>query len=262
MEQATGMEDAPGMKYKRAFDQRLQQYLDRSSPHVSARWSALALVALLYFLRVFFIKGFFIVTYGLGIYNLNLLLGFLTPQFDPEAEGPELPTKSDQEFRPFVRRLPEFKFWCAAPASHGLRAWLPDCHPRVMPPGPGAQRAPAPPCDRRYASIKSLLIGFTMTFFSVFDVPVFWPILLMYWFILFFVTMKRQIKHMIKYKYLPFSWGKKVGAARPPPPCQPACCLSDRRPAASQPPALSSSRRPPPARCCGAEVLGRQEALG
>lgn len=56
--------------------------------------------------------GFYIVTYALGIYNLNLLLGFLTPQFDPENEdGMSLPTKSDQEFRPFVRRLPEFKFW-------------------------------------------------------------------------------------------------------------------------------------------------------
>ncbi len=51
-----------------------------------------------------------------------------------------------------------------------------------------------------------------MTFFSMFDVPVFWPILLLYWCLLFFVTMKRQIKHMIKYKYLPFSWGKKVGS--------------------------------------------------
>lgn len=30
-------------------------------------------------------------------------------------------------------------------------------------------------------------------------------------FILFFVTMKRQIAHMIKYKYLPFTLGKKVG---------------------------------------------------
>jgi hypothetical protein len=49
-----------------------------------------------------------------------------------------------------------------------------------------------------------------MTFFSVFDVPVFWPILLLYWFILFGVTMKRQIAHMIKYKYVPFTWGKKV----------------------------------------------------
>jgi hypothetical protein len=69
------------------------------------------LVLLLYTLRVWFLRGFYIVSYGLGIYNLNLLLGFLTPQVDPELEGPELPTKSDQEFRPFVRRLPEFKFW-------------------------------------------------------------------------------------------------------------------------------------------------------
>ena len=54
---------------------------------------------------------FYIVTYALGIYNLNLLLGFLTPQVDPESEGPGLPSKHDEEFRPFVRKLPEFKFW-------------------------------------------------------------------------------------------------------------------------------------------------------
>jgi hypothetical protein len=49
-----------------------------------------------------------------------------------------------------------------------------------------------------------------MTFFSVFDVPVFWPILLCYWIVLFVLTMKRQIVHMIKYKYVPFSIGKQV----------------------------------------------------
>lgn len=49
-----------------------------------------------------------------------------------------------------------------------------------------------------------------MTLFPMFDVPVFWPILLLYWLLLFTVTMKRQIKHMIKYKYLPFNTGKKV----------------------------------------------------
>ncbi len=54
---------------------------------------------------------FYIVTYALGIYNLNLFLGFLTPQIDPEGEGPVLPSKRDEEFRPFVRKLPEFKFW-------------------------------------------------------------------------------------------------------------------------------------------------------
>ena len=42
----------------------------------------------------------------------------------------------------------------------------------------------------------------------VFDIPVFWPILVMYFFILFYVTMKRQIKHMMKYRYLPFDLGK------------------------------------------------------
>jgi hypothetical protein len=93
------------------LSQRLQIILDRSSPHTAGRWVALVLVTLAYALRVWYLRGFYIVSYGLGIYNLNLLLGFLTPQFDPESDGPELPTKADQEFRPFVRRLPEFKFW-------------------------------------------------------------------------------------------------------------------------------------------------------
>ena len=26
-------------------------------------------------------------------------------------DGPSLPTKANEEFRPFMRRLPEFKFW-------------------------------------------------------------------------------------------------------------------------------------------------------
>lgn len=76
-----------------------------------------------------------------SIYLLNLFLAFLQPKFDPslaadmaEAEveegAPGLPTSmpspganggagggaygdlQDGEFRPFIRRLPEFKFWC------------------------------------------------------------------------------------------------------------------------------------------------------
>ena len=65
----------------------------------------------------------------------------------------------------------------------------------------------------RYSAIKAVVIGFVMTFFPIFDAPVFWPILLLYWFVLFFVTMKRQIKHMIKYRYIPFSLGKKARPA-------------------------------------------------
>jgi hypothetical protein len=62
-----------------------------------------------------------------AIYLLNLLLAFLQPKFDPslqddlmadELEGGEgdapspLPSTRDDEFRPFVRRLPEWQFWC------------------------------------------------------------------------------------------------------------------------------------------------------
>lgn len=59
-----------------------------------------------------------------AIYLLNLLLAFLQPKFDPslqedlladEIEGggeeTSLPSARDDEFRPFVRRLPEWQFW-------------------------------------------------------------------------------------------------------------------------------------------------------
>ena len=60
-------------------------------------------------------------------------------------------------------------------------------------------------------SAKSLIVAFSMTFFPVFDVPVFWPILLMYFIMLFTMrTMKQQLRHMIKHKYVPFSWGKQT----------------------------------------------------
>ncbi|KAA8537606.1 hypothetical protein F0562_027214 [Nyssa sinensis] len=58
-------------------------------------------------------------------------------------------------------------------------------------------------------SQRHFCVAFVMTFFSLFDVPVFWPILLCYWIVLFALTMKRQIVHMIKYKYVPFNIGKQ-----------------------------------------------------
>lgn len=62
-----------------------------------------------------------------------MFLSFLTPKIDPAFEmdsdgsrfpfsfqifygldedgGPSLPKSNNEEFRPFMRRLPEFKFW-------------------------------------------------------------------------------------------------------------------------------------------------------
>ena len=48
-----------------------------------------------------------------------------------------------------------------------------------------------------------------MTLFSIFDIPVFWPILLLYFIVLFTITMKRQIEHMIKHSYIPCDCFKK-----------------------------------------------------
>jgi len=58
------------------------------------------------------------------------------------------------------------------------------------------------------------VIAFCCTFFQVFNIPVFWPILVMYFITLFCITMKRQIKHMIRFRYLPFTWGKPKFQAR------------------------------------------------
>lgn len=150
-----------------------QYYLDRSAPHTLRRWLVTLGVAVIYGLRVYWVKGFHVISYGLATYVLNLLIGFLSPKVDPELEGLDgvsFPGKDSDEYKPFERRLPEFRFW--------------------------------------YSITKAFIVSFIMTFISVLDVPVFWPILLSYWFFLFVLTMKRQIVHMVKHKYNPFSKAK------------------------------------------------------
>jgi hypothetical protein len=108
------------------------------------------------------------VAYSLGIYLLNLFLAFLQPKFDPSNEAIDnemedgsaggLPTKQDEEFRPFIRRLPEFKFW--------------------------------------YSATRAIAIGFVCTWFGIFDVPVFWPVLVVYWLILFALTSEFSIQNV------------------------------------------------------------------
>lgn len=94
------------------LSQRYQHLLDKSTPQVLYRWIFFAAIAFIFAIRVFMVQGFYIITYALGIYIIQLLIAFLSPQVDPEVDGPTLPTRRSDEFRPFVRRLPEFKFWC------------------------------------------------------------------------------------------------------------------------------------------------------
>ena len=45
---------------------------------------------------------------------------------------------------------------------------------------------------------RAILIAFICTFFSILNIPVFWPILLIYFIVLFAVTMKKQIMVIIR----------------------------------------------------------------
>ena len=177
-----------------------QSYLDKMVPFTKERWGALAVTIFLLFLRIVAVKGYYVVAYALGIYLLSLFLLFLSPKIDPAfaedeaadslannydigssaSDLPSLPVQSgvDEagEFRPFIRRLPEFKFW--------------------------------------HESFRASFFALVCSFIPLFDIPVFWPILLIYFVLLFIMTMRRQIAHMIKYKYVPFDLGKQSYGAK------------------------------------------------
>ena len=67
-------------RFSAKFNQRMQILLDKSAPYVGARWLAWAVLVAIFAVRVWYLKGFYIIAYALGIFNLNLLLGFLSPQ--------------------------------------------------------------------------------------------------------------------------------------------------------------------------------------
>ena len=60
--------------------QRYNRSLDWLTPHALARWLGLLAFLFLYGVRVWMLQGFYIVTYALGIFLLNNLIGFVTPQ--------------------------------------------------------------------------------------------------------------------------------------------------------------------------------------
>ena len=76
-----GDEDSnPGSRFAAKANQLKIRILDRLSPQVTLRWLIWAALLVGFSLRIWYVKGFYIVAYALGIFNLNLLLGFLSPQ--------------------------------------------------------------------------------------------------------------------------------------------------------------------------------------
>ena len=139
------------------------------------RWLVTGILLVLYLIRVVLTRGYACLTYCIGIHILNSFIGFISPLEDPEdydlnSDDSFLPQKNNEEFKPFQRKVKEYTFWSRV-------SW-------------------------------TLAISILLTFFKGFDIPVFWPLLLVYFFLIFGLVMKRQIQHMIKYHYLPWDYAK------------------------------------------------------
>lgn len=146
---------------------------DKIQIYIYERWAVLIVLLFIYLIRMIFTGGYFALTYCMGIHFLNYFIGFISPLEDPDEGGDEdsfLPQKNSEEFRPFQRKVKEFSFW--------------------------------------ENMTITLTIGIILTFFKSFDIPVFWPLLLFYFILIFCLTMRKQIKHMIKYNYVPWDFGK------------------------------------------------------
>ncbi|EJW04654.1 hypothetical protein EDEG_01145 [Edhazardia aedis USNM 41457] len=157
----------------------IQIYLDKLAPMKKERWVFLILFMILYFLRIIVIQQFFLITYCVSIYLLHGLIEFLTPKeenipdpFDNFEDDVYEQTTLDDEYRPFIRRMPEYKFWMFCMQLIGT--------------------------------------AFMCTFFDFLDIPVYVPILIFYFIVIAALTAKNMHRHMKKYKYNPFFKAKDV----------------------------------------------------
>ena len=52
-------------------------------------------------------------------------------------------------------------------------------------------------------------ISILLSFIEILNIPVFWPLLVMYFIMVMLVAFKTKIAHMIRYRYVPIDIGKR-----------------------------------------------------
>ncbi len=153
-------------------------FIDKVSVYPKERWGGLLLLLFLYVLRLWQTEGYAVITYLLGLYYLNQIMLYLSPAVDPEElefennEDPYiLPMRDTDEFKGFQRKIQELELW------------------KLL--------------------ITSTLLCFFLTFFDYFNFPIMWPLLVFYFMFMTVFLCRYKIEHMIRYKYIPFDFGKK-----------------------------------------------------
>lgn len=151
---------------------------DNLAPLIYPRWTFTGLFMFLYLRRVYIINSHPVVTYFVGIYLIHSLILFLTPKddaipdpFDNADDENYNPRNIDNDFRPYVRRLPEFDFWKMCTQIIGL--------------------------------------AYFVTYFPFLDLPVYKPVLIVYFIFIVIVTCYKLWIHSKKYNYSFFAFGKK-----------------------------------------------------
>ena len=56
---------------------------------------------------------------------------------------------------------------------------------------------------RRLSATRATVASIFASFFEMFDVPVYWPILVVYFFVLFLLTMRRQVQCVAPFSLVP-----------------------------------------------------------
>lgn len=147
----------------------LSRQLDRWVLHKKERWAFFAFLAIFFFLRMVFKEGYYAIAYLLGFTYLQNLILYLTPQEIPtideedDEEIFDIPTtinlhSSEDGSKPIIRKLHEFHLWKKLSLFTGLAV--------------------------------------VSTFFESFDIPVFWPLLLLYFIFASLSIGMRQYRHM------------------------------------------------------------------
>ena len=107
---------------------------------------------------------------------------YLSPAEDPEElefdseESSILPTRETDEFKGFQRKIQELELW-------------------------------------KLLTRATLFVSF-LSLFEYFKFPIFWPLLLFYFFFMTTFLCRYKIEHMIRYRYVPFDLGGKKSYKR------------------------------------------------
>ncbi len=56
----------------------------------------------------------------------------------------------------------------------------------------------------------AFMVSIGLSYVEFLNIPVFWPLLVMYFIMVVIVTFKTKIAHMIKYNYIPIDIGKRT----------------------------------------------------